>query len=310
MAKIPLSFMVSLTLTILLTLTSSLECDQRFPRGVIDAFGRECVVNSPPKRIVTVFASNTMLVYSLGLQDLIVGIDALTFFPPEVEKLPHIGGRLGISLEQVVATRPDLVLLTPARQAAHTLLGPLTLLKIPNMVLTAKNVGEIEENLRRVAYVTATEAKGEEVIKDMEDRLRKVKLQREGKKMPRVVLITAKLSSGLFLVSRKGEYTSSIVELAGAVLALDEEESALKVSQISPEALIRIDPDIIIVTRRRDEGTELYDYLLRPSFSQLKAQRNGQIHVVPSAEFLIPAPTVVDGVERLCVIFDNWSAKQ
>ncbi|MDR2405387.1 MAG: ABC transporter substrate-binding protein [Deltaproteobacteria bacterium] len=315
MQKALLKLKVTLIISAILFLgfSSPAKSDEGWPRSVKDAFGRECVLDAPPKRIVTVFASNTMLIYSLGLTDLIVGIDALTFFPPEINKVPKIGGRLGISLEQVVARKPDLVLLTPARQAAHTLLAPLTSLHIPNMVLTSRDVKEIEDNLRRVAYITGTVEKGEEVIQDMEDRLLKVKLDREGKKWPRVVLITAKLSSGLFLVSRKGEYTSSIVELAGGILALDEQDeqrSALRISQISPEALIALDPDIIIVTRRRDEGTELYDYLQEPSFSQLKAQKDDQIHVVPSAEFLIPAPTVVDGVERLSVIFDRWNTLQ
>jgi iron complex transport system substrate-binding protein len=83
-----------------------------------------------------------------------------------------------------------------------------------------------------------------------------------------------------------------------------------RVSQISPEALISLNPDIILLTKRMADGDELYDYLMLPSFSQLKAQREHQIHNVPSSEFLIPGPRVVDGVERLCAIYNAWSDAQ
>jgi iron complex transport system substrate-binding protein len=177
------------------------------------------------------------------------------------------------------------------------------------MVLTSRSVDEIEENLKKVSFITGADRQGEIVIKDMKDRLEAVRQKMEGLKKPRVVLITSRLSSGLFLVTRKGEYTSAIVELAGGILALEDGVKGPRVSQISPEVLLSIDPDIIILTRRRDEGTELYDYLEKPFFSELKAQREGEIYVVPSAEFLIPASRVVDGVERLSKIFINWNEK-
>jgi iron complex transport system substrate-binding protein len=273
---------------------------------VTDAFGREVTVSGPPERIVTVFSSNTELVASLGLTDLIVGIDAMTFYPPEIATVKKIGGRLGISLEQVASVRPDLVILTPARQAAHTLLGPLDLLGVPTAVLTSRDVEEIEGNILKIASLCGVPMRGEALVGFMERRLDRVRLARRGLPRPRTVILTSRLSTGLFLASRKGEYTSQLVELAGGVLALDEGGAFPRVPQISPEALIGLDPDVIIVTRRRDEGTELRDYLDSPAFASLTARRTGQIHVVPSAEYLIPADRVVDGVERLAEIFTTW----
>lgn len=275
-----------------------------------DALGRQVNLSAPPKRIVTVFSSNTELIAALGLGDLIVGIDAQTFYPEEIADRPKIGGRLGISLEQVVARRPDLVLVTPARQAVHTLLSPLEKLGIPTVVLTSRTVEEIRNNLKQVSVLTGVPEAGQKVIAEMEARLAEVDRRRRGRPRPMVVLITSRLSSGLFMTARKGSYTADIVELAGGDLALELVSTpGLRLPQISPEALLSLDPDIIIYTRRRGEGTELGDYLGGQAFSMLKAQRQGHIYDVPSSEFLIPAPRVINGVERLADIFEKWESE-
>lgn len=280
------------------------------PLEIIDALGRRVMLSAPPQRIVTIFSSNTELVAALGLGDYIVGIDAMTYYPLEIAERAKIGGRLGISLEQVVARQPDLVLMTPARQAVHSLLSPLEKLKIPTVVLTSRTVADIMQNLEKVAILTGVPETGQKVRAEMETRFAAVRDRRQGRPRPKVVLITGRLSSGLFMTARKGSYTADIVELAGGTLAL-EEDATLKVRLplISPEALLAVDPDIIIYTRRRGEGTAVGKYLQRPSFSTLKAQRNNNIYDVPSSEFLIPAPRVADGVERLAVIYEQWEKK-
>jgi iron complex transport system substrate-binding protein len=91
------------------------------PTVVRDGLDRVVTLPAPPQRIVTVFASNTEMVAALGLTDRIVGIEAYTRYPPEVVSKPLVGGRLGFSVDAVVGLRPDLVVVTPARQAVNQL---------------------------------------------------------------------------------------------------------------------------------------------------------------------------------------------
>ena len=95
------------------------------PIRLTDALGRAVELPAAPRRVVTIFSSNTELVAVLGLTDRIVGIDAFTRYPPEAANKPVVGGRLGFSVDAVVAQNPDLVLVTPARQAVHQLLAPM-----------------------------------------------------------------------------------------------------------------------------------------------------------------------------------------
>jgi iron complex transport system substrate-binding protein len=59
-----------------------------------DALGRRVEIGAPPQRIVSIFASNTELVAALGLLDRVVGVEDFTRFPPGVERIPKVGGRL------------------------------------------------------------------------------------------------------------------------------------------------------------------------------------------------------------------------
>ncbi|MDP1465503.1 ABC transporter substrate-binding protein, partial [Klebsiella pneumoniae] len=94
------------------------------------------------------FASNTELVAALGLLDRVVGVEDFTRFPPGVERIPKVGGRLGFSVDAVVARQPDLVIVTPARQAAHQLVDPMERIGVPVMVLLSRSLAEVMDNLR------------------------------------------------------------------------------------------------------------------------------------------------------------------
>lgn len=291
---------------------SSSAARAEYRQEITDALGRRVVMTVPPQRIVTVFSSNTELIAALGLTDYIVGIDAFTLDPPEIIDRPKVGGRLGISLEQVVAQKPDLVFLTPARQAVFNLVKPLEKMGIPTVVFTSRTVEEIKDNLIKAAIITGRPQAGQAVIEDMNVRFAQVRERRLGRQVPKVVLVTGRLPSGLLYTARKGGYTSNIVELAGGELALEKALGGLILSspQISPEALMNVDPDIILYTRGYNEGPEMGEYLRREIFSTLKAHRQGHIYEVPNAEFLIPSPRVVGGVERLADIFERWDKQQ
>ncbi len=71
------------------------------------------------------------------------------------------------------------------------------------------------------------------------------------------------------------------------------------IAQVSGEALLRADPEIILVagTAKQAEGVPG-----RVGWNRLAAIEARQVHAVPRAELLIPGPRVVDGVERLARI--------
>lgn len=279
-----------------------------------DQLDTAVLLREKPQRIVTIFSSNTEIVASLGLSDNIVGIDAYTYFPDEIKKKPLIGGRLGFSLERIIEQQPDLVIMTPARQATHQLLIPLHRFGIPVLVLEGNNIEEIIGNIRLVGNVTKMMRKGEQVAAGIEHRLQKVRHKPENYHSPRVVMITGQVSNGLLLVARSQiykktvGYTADSIIKAGGILALDEQQHAgPALRQISPEAIISSDPDIILYTIHKKNIDELRKL---PGWSKIKAIRNNDIYPVKSALVLIPGPRIIDGIEYMSDIFNQWSLRQ
>jgi iron complex transport system substrate-binding protein len=263
------------------------------PVTVEDALGRKVTLKTPPQRIVSIFASNTELLAALGLVDRIVGIENFTRYPPEVIGKPLVGGRLGFSVDAIVGLRPDLLVMTPARQATYQLLDPMERLDIPVLVVLARTVDEVLSNIRLFARAAGVAGRGDEVTGRLNARLVRVKEATRALAPPRVVMVTGRIGNGLVLVTRPDTYTGDAVTIAGGRFALG---GSTAVPQVSPEAIFSADPDVLLFAGLQKDLDEL---ARQPGWRDMQAVRTGRAFVVPRTEFLIPGPRTVDGIERL-----------
>jgi iron complex transport system substrate-binding protein len=273
------------------------------PVTVHDAFDRSVTVPAPPQRIVAIFASNVEMLAALGLTDRIVGIESFTRYPPGVLGKPQVGGRLGFSVDEVVAQRPDLVVVTPSRQAANQLIDPMERLGIPIVVLLQRNVEEIFSNIRLLARLAGVAERGEEVVSKLQARLDQVERRVAGLKPPSVVMITGRLGNGLLLVTRPGTYTGDAIVRAGGRLAVD----GGVIAQVSPEAIFNSDPDMLLFAGSDKDMKELIG---RPGWSDMRAVKSRRVHAVSRVELLIPGPRTIDGIEHLAAIFHPATPSQ
>ena len=282
-------------MALLLLLLASLAHAE--PVTVHDAFDRAVTFAQPPQRIVPIFASNTEIVASLGLADRIVGIEAYTRYPPEVLDRPLVGGRLGFSVDAIVALRPDLVVVTPSRQAASQLVDPMERLGVPVLVLLGRSVEEILENIRLVARASGVTERGEVVAGRFADRLARVASRVAGEPAPSVVMITGRLGNGLMLVAREGTYTGDAIVRAGGRFALP---GSATLAQVSPESILRSDPDVLLWA---GSERDLKGLIAEPGWADLRAVRTGRAFAVSRTELLIPGPRTIDGIEHLAELF-------
>jgi iron complex transport system substrate-binding protein len=286
------------------TLALALPAHAAEPITVHDAFNRSVTLPAPPQRIVPIFASNTEIVASLGLADRIVGIESFTRYPREVLDRPLVGGRLGFSVDVLVALKPDLVVVTPSRQAANQLIDPMERLGVPIVVFLQRSVPEILANIRLMGRIAGVPERGEEVAARYEARLAAVRRRVEGLKPPSTIMITGRLGNGLLLVAREGTYTGDAMAMAGARFALP---GTATIAQVSPEAILNADPDVLLwAGNERD----LKDLVARPGWADMRAVRTRRAHAVSRVELLIPGPRTIDGIEHLAAIFHPDAMKR
>lgn len=277
---------------VLLALPRPAPAAEGWPRVLVDGLGRRVEVPAPPRRVVAIFASNVEMLAALGLVDRIVGVEAFTRYPPEVAGKPLVGGRLGFSAEAIARLEPDLVVMTPARQAAHALTEPLARLGVPALVVAHRDLEQVFGNIALLARATGAE---DAVLSGLRGRLAAVDARLAGRPRPTVFLETGSNGRGAFGTARPGTYTADILRRAGGVPALPHLAEAGP-AQVSGEAVLRADADVYLLAGRPDQAAEA---AARPGFGALRAVRAGRLHAVPRAELLIPGPRVVAGVERL-----------
>nr|WP_278008321.1 ABC transporter substrate-binding protein [Roseococcus thiosulfatophilus] len=266
--------------------------------------GRRVVIGRPPRRIVAIFASNTEMLAAIGALDRVVGIEAYTRFPPEVQGLPLVGGRLGFSAEAIARLDADLVVMTPARNAAHALTEPMARIGVPTLVVTHRDLPQIFSNLRLLGMATGQEAVAEALVTRLEARLDAVRVRLVGRAPVRVFMETSSTGRGVYGTIRPGSYSFDAVRLAGGESVFPE-LSPSGPPFVSGEAILRADPDVYLVAGRPDQAAEVPH---RTGFAALSALRAGRVHVVSRAPFLIPGPRVVDGVESLARLLHGEAA--
>jgi len=266
-----------------------------WPRVVEDGLGRRVTITREPRRIVAIFASNTEMLAAIGGAERIVGIESFTRFPPEVVGRPLVGGRLGFSAEAISRLEPDLVIMTPARNAAHSLTEPMARIGVPTLVITHRDVPRIFANLRMLGLALGLEARSEALVASLEARLAAVTRRIAGRAPVRVFAETSSTGAGVYGTVRPGTYSFDAVRLAGGASVFPG-LSPNGPSQVSGEAILRADPAFYLVAGRPDQTAEV---ARRTGFHTLSAVREGRVRMIGRAQFLIPGPRVLDGVESL-----------
>jgi iron complex transport system substrate-binding protein len=110
-------------------------------------------------------------------------------------------------------------------------------------------------------------------------------------------MITGRLGNGLMLVAREGTYTGDAMVLAGARFAL---QGTRALAQVSPEAILNADPDVLLWA---GSARDLKELIEQPGWADMRAVKSKRAHAVSRVELLIPGPRTIDGIEHLAAIF-------
>jgi len=83
------------TYTITQVITKTFVRTARYPIEVVDALGRTVVIEHPPKRVVSLSPAITEILFELGLENRIVGVDSYSNYPPKLLELKKAGKVIG-----------------------------------------------------------------------------------------------------------------------------------------------------------------------------------------------------------------------
>lgn len=241
-----------------------------------------------PRRIVSLVPALTEEIFLLGEEDRLVGVTTYCRRPPEAQRKEKVGTVVEFSVEKVLQLRPEVVLASPlaSRKAIERLrrLG-LWVEVFP----TPKTFEDLCGNFLQLAALLGAEQKALEVLRGVKGRMERLGLRARGGR-PRVFI---QIGANPLFAAGSDSIISEAVRLAGGRNIVEG-----KTSPYSREAVIRADPDVILIVTMGVVGER--ERQAWSKFRGMKAVREGRIYIVDSYLFCSPTPlSFVEAVGQL-----------
>jgi len=259
---------------------------------IVDDLGRAIVLPRYARRIISLAPSVTEHIHDAGAGKTLVGTTSYCDYPVAVQTLPRVGDFTRPSYERIVALKPDLVVVesgTITRDAAETLSKRLG---VPVYVMLSTSFMAIGKHIEAMGAITGIRSGIASAQHRIRETLATVKrIQGVSKTQPKVLMVISE--TPLFVAGPDG-YLGDIIKLAGG-------QNIIKTGsfpQVTPETVMLLDPDIILV----GADTNGRPYPLTGPLRALRAARENRIQCIPGGNLGRPTLRTSAGVVELARI--------
>ncbi len=196
-----------------------------------------------PQRIISLSPNVTEILYGIGAFDRVVAVSTFCDYPPEVEKLPRVGGWTNTNLEQVLSLKPDLVILTDAQ--APLVEDRLRSIGIHTLSVQSQTLEDIFAAVEVIGKAVGNSARAAALVEEMHAELHDVSEKTAGLPRPSVLVVVDRLPGTLrdVYVATGNSYLTSLVTIAGGTPITPE--ASHDYVRISSEALVSMDPEVV-----------------------------------------------------------------
>ncbi|MBY0439445.1 MAG: helical backbone metal receptor [Burkholderiales bacterium] len=238
---------------------------------IVDDRGRTVRLAAPARRIISLLPSLTEATCALGACDRLVGIDRFSNWPPQVERLPRLGGLEDAQVERIVSLKPDLVL---AASSARVI-DRLEALRIPVLALEPKTLADTRRVLGAIAV-----AIGDPGAADLQWRAISARIDAAAARVPpsmRGQRVYFEVSSAPHAAG-EGSFVGDVLARLGMGNIVPASMGVFP--RLNPEYVVRAQPQVILGS---DAG--LRDMPKRPGWPGLAALRDRRTCAFPPAAY-------------------------
>jgi len=272
-----------------LSATSILHAE---PITVTDDLGRSVRFTTPPQRIISLAPGLTEILFSLGLDDRIVGVTDFCNYPEAALTKPRVGG-MNPNMEMILSLHPDLIV-GIAGLYQNQNLARFEQFHIPYFAVDPSTLGKIFETILVLGKIGGVEGKAREEVGQLRGRLDSVRQKVISTPRPRLFYV---VDEEPLISVGKGSYLDDLIREAGAVNITGELSKAYPV--VSMEYVIRQNPEVIVLAMDADRILSEEEKRHWSRWSSLSAVRDGKIYKVRRDLLNRPGPRILDGVEEL-----------
>ena len=251
-----------------------------------------------PHRIVSLVPATSEMLFAMGAGDRLVGVSSYDRYPPEVDRLPRVGGLLDPNVERVLALKPDLAIVYNTQTE---LKRQLERVGIPIFLYTHRGLPDITETIRSLGARAGVAQPGRALADGIERRLDLVRARVAGRPRPPTLVVIGRERGSLRNIDASGGYgfLHDMLEIAGAadVLGDIKRQSVLMSTEMvltrAPEVIIELHYGTALKADQMDVERRVWNGL--PS---VPAVKNGRIYLLVGDEFVVPGPRIAEATER------------
>lgn len=234
-----------------------------YPLTVKDGGGKEITIAKAPERIVSLAASQTEVLFALGLGDKIYGVDKFSNYPEEAKSKPVIGD-MTVNTEAVIAAKPDLIfgMTSMNAKSAEALRG----LNLTVYTTDPKTVEGTMAMILEIGKITNTQDKAEKIVAQMKADRQKVIDAVKGVTADQKKKVYVEFDT-LYTVG-SGEFMDDLISIANATNVASA--AGLKSwAPVNEEFAIQQNPDVLLFSKGAT------DYKTKKPLEEMIKNRNG-----------------------------------
>jgi iron complex transport system substrate-binding protein len=260
------------------------------------------------ERVVVISPIYNEIIWALGAQEHVVGIDLSSTYPPEVKKVQTVGYHRALSAEGILSLHPTAIL-EDDNIGPPNVVEQIKSLNIPMVTFTAKNdsVDGTKALIREIGKYFHKEERAEELCNTLDSQmatsLEKVKQYPDH---PRVAVIHFGRASNVYMVVGKGGRgdaagAGQMINWAGGEMALDTQGMQ---RMASPEIIAQANPDVILVTDFGYDrlGGSLDQIKALPGVDTSNAAKNNRIYRIEENQLMYFGPRTGENIEKVAAI--------
>ena len=238
---------------------------------VHDARDRDVTIENPA-RIVSIGGAITEILYALGFEDRLAGVDATSLFPAAaLRDKPNVGYMRQLSAEGVLGLNPSLVLAMQGSGPKETM-DVLDAAKVP-LVLVPETFSEqgLLDKIKLVGHAMGADARAACLTTAVAGDLTQLRELRAKVTKPVRVMFVMSLLSGRAMVAGNKTAADEIIKLSGGINAIDSYDGY---KMINDEAIVAAKPDVVLTIERSKDSLEAAAVYAHPAFAMTPVVAN------------------------------------
>jgi len=252
-----------------------------------------CEQSMSRSKIVVAGGSITEIVYFLGMEDKLVGVDITSNFPKEAKKLKSIGYLRNLSIEGILSLSPGLVL-AEEDIGPPIIINQLRKTSIDLRIIKEKNnLNGIRNKIMCISKILNTSLDENEDFIEFENKLHTVrKLKKINSEKIKKILLILMMRGASPVVAGKNTSGQGFIDMIGHENSMNDLNGW---KPVSSEEIIKKNPDYIIITKRAFKNfSSLDQFLSVPGISSTLAAKKKNIIVKDGMSMLGFGPRTIN----------------